>query len=258
MGLGRPGRTLMGALRWVLVLLFAGCSGAVDPALPVVEHVVAPVVKPVATLAVYRVPVEPLIPTRAIELIIAFEVGSPEVYQAKYRHPIWPKGQSGVTIGVGYDLGYRLPQIIVKDWEREPHKVRLASAAGVSGPLARELARNLADITIEYGYAREVFDMTSLVEHYRLSRRAFGRPFDDAPAMVRGALTSVVFNRGSGMKGETRREMRTIRDVCLPSGNWSCVAAEIRAMTRIWEGTDIGKGMFRRRNAEANLIEVGI
>jgi len=180
------------------------------------------------------------------------------VYREKYRRPIWPGGESGATIGIGYDLGYRHPQVILKDWSRIPRKDRLASAAGVRGPAARELARNLADITAEYGYAREVFDMTSLVEHYRLSRRAFGRPFDDAPGMVRGALTSVVFNRGPGMQGVNRREMRTIRDVCLPAGNWACVAAEIRAMTRVWVGTDIERGMSRRRNAEADLIEVGV
>lgn len=140
------------------------------------------------------------------------------------------------------------------DWEAHPHAVRLASASGTTGPLARELARKLADITIEYGYARHVFDQTSVVEHWRVARRVFGQAhFDALPAPAQGALVSVVFNRGGSMAGERRREMRAIRDDCLPRSDTHCVATQLRAMTRIWTGTDIEAGMRRRRYAEAEL-----
>jgi hypothetical protein len=199
-------------------------------------------------------PVADLIPERAIDLIIAFEVGSPEVYHAKYRRPIWPGAASGVTVGIGYDLGHAAPRVIALDWESHPHAVRLSTASGTTGPLARELAKRLADVVIEYGHARQVFDQTSVVEHYRIARRVFGGPaFDALPPNAQGALVSVVFNRGGAMAGERRREMRAIRDACVPAADTACIATQLRAMTRLWAGTDIEAGMRRRRHAEAEL-----
>ncbi len=191
---------------------------------------------------------------RAVDLIISFEVGSPQVYERKYRSPVWPGHASGVTIGIGYDLGYHSASLIAQDWEHHPHAVRLATAAGITGPLARDQARQLADITVEYGLARQVFDQTSVVIHHRIARRVF-RPqhFDALPCNARGALVSLVFNRGGSLTGERRREMRHIRDVCLPAQDVQCIATQIRAMTRIWIGTDIERGMRNRRHAEADL-----
>lgn len=196
----------------------------------------------------------PLLCERPIDLIVAFEVGSPQAYARKYTRPIWPGAASGVTIGIGYDLGYHTPRVIALDWEASPHAVRLATAAGITGPLARPLAARLADVSIEYGYARQVFDQTSIVEHYRIARRVFGAAhFDALPCHPRGALVSLVFNRGGSMTGERRREMRHIRDVCLPAHDAACIAEQLRAMARIWRGTDIERGMEARRNAEATL-----
>lgn len=186
---------------------------------------------------------------------MSFEIGSPELYERRYKSPIWPGAHSGPTVGVGYDLGTRQADIIIVDWEAHPHAARLATAAGITGTISREWVRKAADISVEYGMARKVFDQTSLVEHYRLARRAFGPAFDRAPGVVRGAIASVVFNRGSSMRGDGRREMRAIRDNCLPAGNWDCVAAELRSMKRIWKGSDIEGGMNRRREAEAKLAE---
>jgi GH24 family phage-related lysozyme (muramidase) len=234
----------------------AGVSVAEPPAAPGSP----PPFGPGATLLPGGVPPRPpapardLIPARAVDLIIAFEVGSPEVYDAKYRHPTWPGGASGVTVGIGYDLGHTAPRVIALDWEAHPHAVRLAGASGTTGPLARELARRMADIAIEYGYARQVFDQTSLVEHYRIARRVFGaNHFDALPPPAQGALVSLVFNRGGAMAGERRREMRVIRDDCLPRGDTHCIATQLRAMARLWAGTDIEAGMRRRREAEAAL-----
>lgn len=199
-------------------------------------------------------PVADLIPQRAVDLIIAFEVGSPEVYHAKYRAPIWPGAASGVTVGIGYDLGHTAPRVIALDWHASPHAVRLASASGTTGPLARDLARRLADITIEYGYARQVFDQTSVVEHWRVARRIFGgAAFDALHPHTQGALVSLVFNRGGSLAGERRSEMRHIRDVCIPARDAPCIAQQLRAMVRVWRGSDIEAGMRRRRYAEAEL-----
>ena len=250
-----------------IALHLAGCGDA--PAAPLYAGAVAPHAAPdprqapphsdgpgASLIPAPRPPATgaAVIPQRAVDLIVAFEVGSPEVYHAKYRQPIWPGAASGVTVGIGYDLGHTAPRVIALDWHASPHAVRLASAAGTTGPLARELARRMADIAIEYGYAREVFDQTSVIEHYRVARRIFGGDaFDALPPNAQGALVSMVFNRGGAMAGERRAEMRAIRDTCVPAGDVHCIATQLRAMVRVWRGSDIEAGMRRRRHAEAAL-----
>lgn len=239
----------------LLILALAGCS---QPPAPVIESPSVPVATEVVEppASVQALAPEPLIPTEAIDLIVSFEVGSPELYERRYKSPIWPGAASGPTWGIGYDGGHRDAAIILVDWHAHPHAARLATASGVTGPISREWVRKAADISVEWGMARHVFDQTSLIEHYRIARRVFGpERFDRAPGLVRGALLSVVFNRGGSMSGEGRREMRAIRDVCLPAGNWDCVASELRSMKRIWKGSDIEGGMNRRREAEAKLVE---
>ena len=230
-----------------------GSPAPTTPTAPVLFPTVADP-SPVAPVAL-----EPLIPDAAIELIVSFEIGSPEVYERKYRAPVYPGGASGPTVGIGYDLGMQRAEIIIVDWEAHPHAARMATAAGISGPISRDWVRKAADISVTYGDARRVFDQTSVVEHYRLARRAFGAPFDRAPGLVRGAITSLVFNRGASMNGggkhDSRREMRAIRDVCLPAQNWPCVASELRSMNRLWVGSTIENGMRRRREAVAQLVE---
>src|SRR5262249_9984062 len=49
----------------------------------------------------------PTIPTRAVAFIAREEVGGREFYDTHAVHPEWPGGDSGVTIGVGYDLGFQ-------------------------------------------------------------------------------------------------------------------------------------------------------
>jgi hypothetical protein len=167
-------------------------------------------------------PVADLIPERAIDLIIAFEVGSPEVYHAKYRRPIWPGAASGVTVGIGYDLGHTAPRVIALDWEAHPHAVRLATASGTTGPLAREIAKRLADIVIEYGLARQVFDQTSVVEHYRIARRIFGGAGHQASPCAASQALSQRF-------GAPSRHCRISRVRAQPSS-----IRPARTSTRLW------------------------
>lgn len=251
-----------------------GCAPSAPPAAPaprpaaeagVAESFAAPITRAAVDLvdALPLPPPKPPAPTpepcandRTIDLIIAFEVGSPEVYTRKYTRPIWPGAASGATWGLGYDGGHRSAAVIAIDWHAHPHHVRLQSAAGVTGPLARNVVRQLADVSIDYGLARQVFDQTSLVEHCRIARRVF-RPehFDAAHPNTQGALVSVVFNRGGSMTGPGRVEMRAIRDTCLPRRDAACTGAQLRAMVRLWIGSAIEQGMRRRRGAEAELAE---
>jgi hypothetical protein len=53
----------------------------------------------------------------AVKLIIAFEVTSQAQYERKYQRPVWPRGQSGVTVGIGYDVGYATREWLHEDWK---------------------------------------------------------------------------------------------------------------------------------------------
>lgn len=68
-----------------------------------------------------------------------------------------------------------------------------------------------------------------------------------------GANVSLGYNRGWSFVGERRREMRAIRDDCVPRADRECIAVQLEAMCRIWAGQDIGEGLCDRRKDEARL-----
>ena len=194
----------------------------------------------------------------AIALIVEFEVSGQGAYTRRSQWPIWPGAASGVTIGIGYDLGHQRAATIRQDWHAHAQRERLAGVAGITGQAARQVLATVADIVVPWDHAIDVFRGVSLVEYYRRARRAFGPAhFDAAPPLVRGALVSVVYNRGASMTGPARVEMRAIRDRCLPAGDAHCVAEQLRDMTRLWRGSSIEAGMERRRYAEAKMAAGG-
>lgn len=197
--------------------------------------------------------VGPLIPDEAIDLIVAFEINSAAYYAQHLQAPVWPKGESGVTVGIGYDLGYQAASVILLDWRAHSERSRLSQQAGIRGTAARDRIPTLRDIRTPYPMARQVFDDTTIVTYYRAMRRAYPGAEHLHP-LAQGVLTSLTINRGTSMRGESRREMLTIRDVCVPAADYACMQRELRAMVRVWRGSSIERGMQRRRNAEADLL----
>src|SRR5687767_1238475 len=53
----------------------------------------------------------------SLDLLLGFEVGSRQGYEREFQRPVWPGGQSGVTVGIGYDLGMTSKAEIRADWE---------------------------------------------------------------------------------------------------------------------------------------------
>ena len=192
----------------------------------------------------------------AAALIIRWEVTSPAFYAKRLERPVWPGGASGVTWGIGYDGGHQTAAVIADDWQDHYAAARLARTAGITGQQARAILSQYRDIPTGYEHASRIFETRSLVEYERRTRRAFGNEkFDALKPTACGALVSLVYNRGAAMTGDSRREMRNIRDKCVPSGDHSCIANEIRAMKRLWRGTVNEKGLSARREAEAILAE---
>lgn len=199
---------------------------------------------------------------KSLDLIFEFEVGGGEIYYNKLlKNPTWPGEQSGVTIGVGYDIGYVNKTEFSNDWKDLPKEVfdRLYKVVGVKGYQAKELARRLKDIIIPWELSVKVFMNKTIKKFYDLTRNTFPN-FDKLPEDAKGGLVSLVFNRGAALEGDRRREMKSIRDIMLKSQNFdektlAQIADQIRKMKRIWIGGSIEKGMSRRRDAEAKIIE---
>lgn len=192
----------------------------------------------------------------AASLIIRWEVTSPRFYALRLQRPVWPGGASGVTWGIGYDGGHQTGAVIADDWLDHYAAARLSTSAGLTGARAKAVMPQYRDIETGYEHAARVFEERSLVEYERRTRRAFGNErFDELRPTACGALVSLVYNRGGAMTGDNRREMRAIRDDCVPKQDYACIAGQLRSMKRLWRGTINENGLGARREAEAQVAE---
>lgn len=197
----------------------------------------------------------PVVSQRGLDLVVRWEVGGPNTYIKKYQNPIWPgNSASGVTIGIGYDLGHNTEEQILRDWKNHPHRGYLAAMSGFKGQSAKNLVARRKWIVTPLPLAMDVLQDPTLIRYYNIARRAFPG-LENMPQPVIDALVDLVYNRGGSMMGTARVEMRTIRDVCIPQRDDRCVANQLRVMKRVWAGAKLGKGLMARREDEARLIE---
>src|SRR5437016_13646964 len=72
----------------------------------------------------------------------------------------WPGGESGITIGIGYDLGFVAPKQFESDWSDcldSGDRDALSAVIGLSGAKAKERAQSLKAIAIKRADAERVF-----------------------------------------------------------------------------------------------------
>jgi hypothetical protein len=188
----------------------------------------------------------------------------------------WPGGDSGVTIGHGYDLGYHTRAEFRRAWEErlDPEDfVALSRCVGLSGAgagvRAAQLRGRIRSVTIHD--ADHVFREIEWPS-WR-DRTAAAMPgFDALPPRARTALVSVAYNRGLRMTDidpelHDRREMRQLRaavarhaaavdcgDVVRQLGSLGEMARVIRRMKRLWRGRGLD-GLLHRREVEASLVD---
>lgn len=189
-------------------------------------------------------------------LIYQFEVGGGQPYYNRFlARPTWPGAASGVTIAIGYDLGYNSRAVILSDWKGLPgnHPARLAEVAGYKGGSAKPKVAQVRDILVAWKIAEEVYDRVTVTKFYSLCKRTYPG-FEELRPNAQAAILSLTFNRGNSLVGERRREMKEIARLA-PKADYAGMAKQIRLMKRVWTGTDIQAGMYRRRDAEARLME---
>lgn len=138
----------------------------------------------------------PGIDVRAIGFIAQQEISNPELYSDQYAWPRWPGGQSGVTIGIGYDL--RFAGNLQADWGGELDDGSLAMLdAWVGQPGSDDAVAALAGIAVSWQSAWAVFTSRTLPRVLTQTRGAFPG-MDKLPLLSAGALVSLVYNVGPG------------------------------------------------------------
>ncbi|MEM6773865.1 MAG: peptidoglycan-binding protein [Pseudomonadota bacterium] len=193
----------------------------------------------------------------ALAWIVAFEISSEAYYNRSLRRPYWPGGASGVTIGIGYDLGYCSAAQCRRDWGGRIPDVDVTVLEGACRLKAADAQRavgraSLRALRVPIDPAREVFYVASLPHHAQRCREAYPG-VEQLPADAQTALLSLVFNRGTRKSGSRRREMKALESL-VRGGDLEGIAAEIRKMKRLWEDTQL-TGLLTRRDREARLVE---
>lgn len=195
----------------------------------------------------------------SIEEIIADEDTSEFVYAKRYSKPEWPGGQSGVTIMLGYDLGYANHTKIDTDLKGKIPDAMLAachSVSGFTGPEAHDaMLRVHSLIDIPWPVAFGVFLANDMPAWIATVVKYLPNTDLISPDCL-GVLTSIAYNRGASFNnaGDRYREMRSIK-TDMGSKNFADVSHQIRSMARLWP---VGNGVHSRRLREANLWDQGM
>ena len=192
---------------------------------------------------------------KSMDMLIAFEVSSEAQYNKKYQKPIWPGGESGITIGIGYDLGFSDKVAISNAWKDYVSAADLAvllSVAGLKGADAKNALAKTKSVIIDYHTALSVFFQTTLPVYARRTKNVYPG-IEKLPPDAQGALLSLVYNRGESIAGASRAEMKNIVAL-VAAQNLSGIAKQIRNMKRLWEGKNL-PGLLQRRDKEAAMVE---
>ena len=187
--------------------------------------------------------------------VVEFETGGKSYYEKALKKMTWPKGESGITMGIGADLGYmtkeEFDQFFSKYFTKEESE-RLKSVIGLKGEKAKNALSKVKDIELSWENAYEAFVGWTLPKFWKMTQNLWPE-FDKLHEKAQIALVSIVFNRGASTKGSTRTEMLNIKPLVLKK-DYKGIAEEIRSMKRLWVGKGL-VGLLKRRDAEAKMVE---
>lgn len=215
----------------------------------------------------YPEPYPPLA-TNGVALIAREETGGIHYYNAVTRWPHFPGEQSGITIGVGYDLRFNSEADFRDLWS--PHlppetMEELSEDIGKSGTKKRANELKRIGIEIPFQAAWAVFIQKTLPRFFELTRAIYPS-LPRLPDLCRSVLVSIVFNRGNSLNGSRRSEMREIGKIIAKADDPTLhkakrrmilmdVEDQIVSMQRLWS---LGSGLRKRRQTEANLWRTGL
>ena len=196
-----------------------------------------------------------MISKRAIELIIQHEIGGRAVYDKRYNKVYWAGGESGATLGIGYDLGYNTEKQFMADWSANLNLNfvnALRPLCGLKGEKVKAMLKGeVLNVRIPYNTAYEVFVKSSLPRYYAMTKKIYPN-MDLLNEDTQGALVSMVYNRGNKLEGDSRLEMRAIVDL-IAKQDYEGIAEQIEKSKRLWENKGLD-GLVLRRESEADLV----
>lgn len=195
----------------------------------------------------------------ALDLIVDCEVSSQKAYEALYSHPTWPGGGSGVTVAIGYDLGFSTHNAVEADWG--PHLpvgmiTAMQRVVGLTGERAERATLQIKHtVDVPWDAAMAVFMQRDMPKWENSISRSLANT-EHLSGDSFGALVSLAYNRGTSFNtsGDRYREMRNIKNLMI-SQMFNDIPAQIRSMKRLWPTV---RGLRIRRDKEANLFQNGL
>jgi hypothetical protein len=191
---------------------------------------------------------------KGLKQLVKHEISSEAYYRRFLSHPVWPGGRSGITIGIGYDLGYNNEQQFRKDWAGKLSELdleKLTVICGLREDAARQALNGVKSATVPLEAARSVFYESTLVRYADSTLKTYPgveELFPDAQA----GLLSLIYNRGTSLKGPRRKEMAQIKPL-VKQQDYTNISVQIKAMKRLWEDKGLD-GLLKRRDDEARLL----
>ena len=200
-----------------------------------------------------------MISRKSIDMIIQFEVGGRSYYDKALQKITWPGGESGATLGIGYDVGYENMAQFIKDWGNNlsADNIKIIKPLiGIKGEKVKDLLKgDILNIRIPYNIAYDVFVKNDVPRYFAMTKKIYPQ-LEQLNEDTQGALVSMVFNRGTGLTGDSRTEMRAIVDL-VAKKDYEGIAEEIEKSKRLWEHRGLD-GLVIRREAEADMIRNSI
>jgi len=200
-----------------------------------------------------------MISRKSIDFIVQQECGGRAYYDKVLQKPSWPGGDSGVTIGIGYDAGYETLTQFTKDWGNNlpiDSFNLLKPVIGIKGEKARDLLKgDILNIRIPFNMAYDVFVKNDVPRYFAMTKKIYPQ-LEELNEDTQGALVSMVFNRGTSLAGDSRTEMRAIVDL-VAKKDYEGIAEEIEKSKRLWEHKGLD-GLVLRREAESDLVRNSI
>ena len=189
--------------------------------------------------------------------------------------PHWPSSTSGLTIGMGYDLDHQNDQLLKKEWGKVLSPDALAklsdytpsiNAKGKQVPKKKNPSKAALvatkDVVIKYDDAVKVYEDKILPRYQAMANKAFPG-FVSLDPYTQGALLSMVYNRGDSYtlkkgtkqaKALRKKHFMEIREAVMKHDT-KAIEAVLRAMKSEHNDPETKKGLYRRRDAEADLIK---
>ncbi|HHT4259112.1 TPA: hypothetical protein ACTYZB_004778, partial [Klebsiella variicola] len=176
----------------------------------------------------------------------------------KLTHPVWPGEKSGTTFGFGFDSGYSSASDVKSAWKDflpEATVAGLMTCAGISGQAALACTNKIKHLVISLDAAEKQFNY--YIPFLVAQTQSTFANYDMLSPDCRGALASLVYNRGPNTRNVKGREEMYKISVMMREKRFSEIPEQIRIMKKLWTKPK-ERGLLKRRELEAQLFEIGL